>query len=317
MSRIHEALQQAERDRLAGHGAETIPAAVVAPQATADATPVLPDSTPTPAATAATLPPVTDPGPKKRAADRFLDSCRKPEWSPDAKSMLFFTTEGARGSEQFRTLRSHLYSIRDSIREKQPLKKLLITSALPGEGKSFIAANLAQVIVCQQGRRALLIDADLRKSTLHQALGAPDSPGLSDYLNGSADERTIIQRAPLEGLCFVPGGTVTRKPAELIATPKMPALLGSMAEHFDWIVIDCPPCIPVADASIIASHCDGVLLVIEAGATPQDTALKAKQQFKDKWLIGVVLNRAADNHRYSSYYYGAYGTQQGSATTKA
>ena len=135
--------------------------------------------------------------------------------------------------------------------------------------------------------------------------------------NGVADEKEIIQRAPLEGLFLIPSGTPAKNPAELIASPSMSVLLDSMAEHFDWIVIDCPPCVPVADARVIAAHCDGVLLVVRAEATPAELTVKAKRQFKEQSLLGVVLNRAAGTGRYGSYYYGAYGVSQDSATASS
>ncbi len=100
--------------------------------------------------------------------DTLLARCAQLEWNPDPTTMLFLTgDDSARGTEEFRTLRSRLYH----MREKMPLKKLLVTSALPKEGKSFIASNLAQVMVRQHGRRALLIDADLRAPRLHTMLG--------------------------------------------------------------------------------------------------------------------------------------------------
>src|SRR6185437_8707260 len=130
--------------------------------------------------------------------------CRKVEWKPDAQRMLSFDLRATNpvGLEEFRTLRSRLYQ----IRQRQTLSRLLITSALPGEGKTFVSANLAQVIVRQRGRKVLLIDCDLRLSRLHEVLGAPSKPGVTDYLKGEADEFEIVQRSPLENLYFIPGG---------------------------------------------------------------------------------------------------------------
>src|SRR5260370_22961978 len=117
--------------------------------------------------------------------------------------MLFLSgDDSARGAEEFRTLRSRLYH----AREKMTLKKILITSALPKEGKSFTSANLAQVLVRQHGRRVLLIDADLRGPRLHLMLGTTNSPGLSDYLQGKSDELSIMQRGSMENLFFIPTG---------------------------------------------------------------------------------------------------------------
>ena len=124
--------------------------------------------------------------------------------------MLFFNPEEQEyGNEEFRTLRSRLYQ----IREKQSLKKVLVTSALPKEGKSFVAANLAQVMVRQEGRRALLIDSDLRGSRLHEALGTSSSPGLSDYLLGEKDEFAVMQRGSIVEL---------RPAAALFSAPEHP-----------------------------------------------------------------------------------------------
>src|SRR5207237_6981064 len=138
------------------------------------------------------------------------------------KTMLFLNgDDNARGSEEFRTLRSRLYQ----IREKMTLKKILVTSALPKEGKSFTAANLAQVMVRQHGRRVLLIDADLRGPRLHLMLGTAPGPGLSDYLQGKNDEFSIMQRGPMDNLFFIPSGTGIEDPAELVGNGKLKVLL--------------------------------------------------------------------------------------------
>src|SRR5262249_39057588 len=132
--------------------------------------------------------------------EALMTRSRETRWNPDPKKMLFFgTEEHASGMEEFRTLRSRLYQ----AREKQPLTRLLVTSALPKEGKSFTTANLGQVIVRQHGRRALLIDADLRNPQLHNQFGAEIGPGLGDYLRDESDEYSIIQRGSMENLFFI------------------------------------------------------------------------------------------------------------------
>ena len=132
--------------------------------------------------------------------------------------MLFFQEDDSRiGAEEFRTLRSRLYQ----IREKMPLKRLLVTSALPKEGKSFVAANLAQVMVRQHGRRALVIDADLRNPGMHRHLGA--APVARDYPNicwAKCDEFAALQRGPMENLFFMPAGrTVPQRPRTALERP--------------------------------------------------------------------------------------------------
>ena len=201
MSRIHEALKKAEQERAATQGSSTSPSFATTPVADP---PVFAE---TPAATLEPLAPAhagmpAFPGPF--STDTLLARCAQLEWKPDPATMLFLNgDDNARGTEEFRTLRSRLYH----LREKMPLRKLLITSALPKEGKSFMSANLAQVMVRQHGRRALLIDADLRAPRLHLMLGTTSDPGLSDYLLGKNDEFSVMQRGPLENLFFIPCGT--------------------------------------------------------------------------------------------------------------
>lgn len=220
--------------------------------------------------------------------------------------MLFFgTQDNAQGMEEFRTLRSRLYQ----LREKMPLKKLLVSSSLPQEGKSFVAANLAQVMVKQHGRRVLLVDGDLRGPKLHQQLGTSLTPGLSDYLRGESDEFSIMQRGTMENLFFIPAGHQVSSPAELVANGRLKFLLNRVEAMFDWIIVDSPPAVPVSDASLLAGFCDGVLVVVRSNVTPFDIARKMRQEFRDKHLVGVVLNGIDRNaSAYSHYYY--YGNEE-------
>ncbi len=219
-------------------------------------------------------------------------------------SLLLFTNadEESTGKEVFRTLRTRLYQ----VRAVQPLRTLLVTSALPGEGKTFVTSNLAQSLVRQRERRTLLIDADLRLSNLHRPLGAETSPGLSDYLLGEADEFAVLQRGRDENLFLIAGGKSIANPTELLANGRFERLLERLSPVFDWILIDSPPTIPVSDSSIIAKMTDGVLMVVRAGSTPFDLAQKACDSFNDRPLLGVVLNRADARSGYGGYYNQSY-----------
>jgi capsular exopolysaccharide synthesis family protein len=234
--------------------------------------------------------------------ETLMVRCVRRNWSPDVNTMLFYKSEQGPGREEFRTLRSRLCQ----MREKQPLKTVLVTSSLPKEGKSFVAANLAQAMVRQQGRRVLLIDADLRAARLHLALGTGLTPGLSEYLQGEADEFGVMQRGAMESLFFVPAGRSSSNPAELIANGRLKVLLTRVESLFDWIIIDSPPAVPVSDAGLIANSCDGVLMVVRSSATPSDLARKARAEFDDKLLLGVVLNGMKRGRAEYSQYYGAY-----------
>jgi len=308
MSRIHEALKRAEQDRAASQGGRVDSPVTDLP--VTEPVPSMPETARIPTASAATA---TAPAPAGSATaptfsnpftfDTLLARCAQCEWKPDAKTMLFFNSEeNALGTEQFRTLRSRLYQ----MREKMSLKKILVTSALPQEGKSFVSANLAQVLVRQHGRRVLLIDGDLRVARLHSALGTTSSPGLADYLLGETDEFSVMQRGPMDNLFFIPCGRSVTHPAELIANGRMRMLLQRVEPLFDWIIVDSPPSVPVSDASQLANFCDGVLMVVRSNTTPYDTAQRARQEFQGKTMVGVVLNGITKEDSYSRYYYEVY-----------
>ena len=305
MSRIHEALKKAEQERAASQGGPAQPSSA----APAAEPPMMTEESPV--AVAARVPaagvPLTSAMPSFASPfglDALLARCPQLQWKPNEKTMLFFNGDDtARGTEEFRTLRSRLYH----TREKMALKKILVTSALPKEGKSFTSANLAQVLVRQHGRRVLLIDADLRGPRLHMMLGTTSSPGLSDYLQGGNDEFSIMQRGSMDNLFFIPCGREISDPAELVANGRLKFLLQRVEALFDWIIIDSPPAVPVSDASVLAKACDGVLMVVRSNATPVDMARRARQEFPDQALLGVVLNGTdSEAMPYSRYYYEAY-----------
>jgi capsular exopolysaccharide synthesis family protein len=299
MSRIHDALKKAEQER---SNAQTAATDVVSPEA-------LPVTETWPPRAAETE---IAPDPAILAARqgeylRFDDlraRCAHPTWHLDPNVNVFFNPNlSVHGAEQFRTLRSRLYQLRGT----QPLKTLLVTSAVPGEGKTFVTTNLAQAIVRQPDRRALIIDADLRCARLHLPLGAPTSPGLSDYLRGEADEMAVIQHGQEGNLCFIAGGNEVTDPSELLSNGRLKKLIDRLSPMFDWVILDSPPCVPVADASILANMSDGVLLVVRAGSTPSEVAERARQELQGKNVVGVVLNAVDESSMQGSAYYQAYG----------
>ncbi len=231
--------------------------------------------------------------------EQLLKRCAHPKWTLDPRMSVFGGTDSKKiGAEPFRTLRSRLSQIADT----RVLKRIVITSSVPAEGKTFVAANLAQSIVRQPDRRVLLIDADLRASRLHLALGAPSTPGLTDYLRGEADEYAIIQSSPDEKLCFIPGGNEVSNPSELLLGDRMRHLLDVVTPMFDFVILDSPPATPVHDPSVLADLCDGVLFVVRAGVTNLEVAEKAVAEFREKNLLGVVLNGAERETAYRQYY---------------
>jgi capsular exopolysaccharide synthesis family protein len=308
MSRIHEALKRAELERSAAQVAAAqsavptgLPLAVQPAASHQTENPKAPsDHATNPAAAAGT-------GHFEFSELQMRRQVHE-RWTPDPYSDVFSPEQGGRGAEQFRTLRSRLYQLRNH----QPLRTLLVTSSMAGEGKTFVASNLARSIVCQSERRVLIIDADLRCPRLNIVLGAPPAPGLSDYLLGKADEPSIIQHGGEGNLCLIPCGTRVTHPSELLSNGRLKTLLDRVGPAFDWVILDSPPCLPVADAGIIAHWCDGVLLVVRAEFTPSAMILKSRQELKQRNVVGVVLNAAANHTRYGSYY-GYGGNAQATA----
>ena len=301
MSRIHEALKKAAQERsvqLAKSGDTTFAELAEAPTA-----PVATGAMPFSGLEVSVV------APSSATADSWtylryedlIKNCATPKWRIDERLSVFEGKDEKQvGAERFRTLRSRLYQIAGT----RPLRRVMVTSSVPAEGKTFVAANLAQSIVRQPDRKVLLIDADLRASRLHQLIGAPRFPGLSDYLSGEADESQVIQKGSDAHLCFIPGGREASNPSELLMNDRLKKLLELMTPLFDWIILDTPPALPVHDASMMADVCDGVLFVVRSGMTDHEMAAKATGEFQDRNLLGVVLNRVEDGAGYGGYYYG-------------
>jgi protein-tyrosine kinase len=293
MSRIHEALKKAEQERGLAEPVQRMEPVPLEDGISA--------GSPSLAVLSAAAPATA------MTPDALLSRSRRTNWHPEPKTMLFFSgEEHLYGMEEFRTLRSRLYQ----AREKHQLSKLLVTSPLPKEGKSFVAANLAQVLVRQQGKRALLIDADLRSPRLHQLLGAEAGPGLAEYLQAEVDEFAVLQQGPMENLFLIPAGSSIANPAELVGSGRMNTLLQRLEPLFDWIIIDSPPAVAVSDATLLANHCDGVIMVVRSNFTPFDVAKRARQEFGEN-IVGVVLNGISTLPEYSQYYYDTYAKSEG------
>lgn len=218
----------------------------------------------------------------------LISNCKQMAWTLDPGMSIFFEgVASARGAEEFRVLRSRLYR----LRKQQTLKSLLIASAVPKEGRSFVAINLAQVLALQAGCRVLLIDADLRNPRLHSAFRTCAGPGLSEYLLRDPEEFSIMQRGSCEGLFMIPAGKSIHGQTELIANGRFQHLLDQVESFFDWIIVDSPASLPVTDASLLSNSCDGVLLVVRSHATPYDVVRKAQERFSEESIVGALLNR--------------------------
>src|SRR5262249_44811582 len=159
--------------------------------------------------------------------------------------------------EAYRVLRTNLHFANPD----SPLRRLIITSAGTGEGKSTTAANLA-ICLAQADRSVLLVDADLRRPVLHTMFRQPSTPGLSSYLAGDAPSDAVVIKTSTPNLSLVPCGPTPPNPSELLGSRRMNELLQTMSERFDMVILDTPPVLAVSDACVLVPAVDGVLLVV-------------------------------------------------------
>lgn len=203
-------------------------------------------------------------------------------------------------AEKFRVLRHRL----QQMRQQRPIKKLLVTSAAPQEGKTSTAINLAATFSLSSPR-VLLICADLRSPGVPRILGLPPMTGLAEALEGQLDWQTRVRLVDPLGVYYLATGQATRNPVELLQGDAMHKLAGEAADLFDWVIIDSPPINMFADAHCLAMVSDAVLLVARAGWTTPESFQEGLKVLSDTSLAGVVFNCAEDVTRrgyYSKYY---------------
>jgi capsular exopolysaccharide synthesis family protein len=204
------------------------------------------------------------------------------------------------------------------LRATSSCHSLLITSALPQDGKSTISLNLATAL-SEHGRRSvLLIEADLHHPTLTEELLLEPWPGLSDCLEERLNPLAAIRRVEPLGCHLLPAGEPHANPSELLQDDRLTEIMQEIRPNFDWILMDGPPLNPLTDALSLARHAEGSLLVVRAGRTPKSAVEQAITLLGPKHVVGMVLNGIDGMHRaYSKYYgYSSY-SGKGAATTEA
>lgn len=223
------------------------------------------------------------------------------QYDPDSEEGIYVTRQPRSPvSEAFRLLRTNL----EFAGVDHPIRRLLVTSAGPGEGKTTVAVNLA-AIIAQGGKRVTMLDADLRRPKVHRFLGLSNKVGLSDLFRGVNSNRLVSQAVDdLQTVSVLTSGSLPPNPTELLASARMEQILEEAERDADVVVIDSPPSM-VADSQVLAGKVDGVILIIRPGHTQSDAAMAAQEMLTRAGArtIGVVLNRIP---RDRAHYYGGY-----------
>lgn len=236
-------------------------------------------------------------------ADVFDQFESLPVAMPPASKLVSVTEKDSLAAEKFRFLSVRLRQLQQS----RPLKKVLITSTIPEEGKTMVASNLACTLARRRQQKTLLLEGDLRRPTLARQFGLGRVPGLSEHLQGESDVTRSIYRLDALGLWILPAGRAPQNPLELMQAGKLSPLMDRLTAWFDWIVIDSPPVLPLADTSIWARVADGVLLVARPAKTEKSHLQRGVEALDRSKLLGALINSSANVAR-SNYYY-RYGSQ--------
>lgn len=205
-------------------------------------------------------------------------------------------------AEQYRSLRTRVKSAENG----HALRTIIVTSPNKGDGKSLTAANLALTMAQEFQQRVLLIDADLRRASIHRLFGIAETPGLSDVLMGGASVEEALVSLPEHRLTILPSGIIPLHPAELLGSASMRRLLDTLRTRYDRIIIDMPPVAPLADVAIASSMADGILMIVRAGVTPKPAIERALAGLDTAKVLGLILNDAGDASAGYEYPAGGY-----------
>lgn len=206
--------------------------------------------------------------------------------------------------EEYRRLATSLHL----LQKEKGLRSLIVSSALPRDGKSLTSTNLALTLSESYKRRVLLIDADFRRPSLHKIFGLPNVGGLAEGLRGTGPiSLPFVQLTNY--LTVLPAGVTDNSPVAGLTSERMRSVVLDVQERFDWVIVDTPPVGLLSDANLLANLVDGVLLVIGAWSTPFDAISRAVSEFGRERIVGVVLNRVIDEaSKKKRYYEGYYAT---------
>ncbi len=234
--------------------------------------------------------------------------CVQPVVLPESR-LVALTDERSLGAEKFRLLATRL----KYLQEQRKVQKLLVTSSIAEEGKSVVAANLAITLARRTKQKILLLEGDWRQPVLARLMGLKGLKGCSEWVQDKEPITKFFYQVDKLQLWFLPAGTVPEQPLELLQSSRLSELLRQLTGWFDWVVVDAPPLLPLADVSVWTRLTDGILLVIREGKTPKKLLQKALGTLDNPMLLGVVLNEvtAPDQQYYQRYSAKSWGHKNG------
>lgn len=219
--------------------------------------------------------------------------------SPNEQSHLVAATDNeSLAGEAF-----HLLGVRlRHLRRQRPLKKVLITSTIPQEGKSMVAANLACTLALRTQQKVLLVEGDVRRPTQSKIFGLPNKAGICEWLRGQGSLVSNMYRLEGPGIWILPAGNATGDSLELLQSGRTIPMMSQLTNWFDWVVIDSPPILPLADTSVWTNMADGILLVTRQGTTQKKQLKRGLEALGTQKVIGAILN-SAKSVEHTDYYY--------------
>jgi capsular exopolysaccharide synthesis family protein len=212
--------------------------------------------------------------------------------------LVLHTDPKGLGADRFRLLRMRL----NEVRALANLRTLVITSPLAEDGKTTVALNLATTLAERGKRSVLLVETDLHRPSIIQRLGIQKRPGLAECLEGGLAPLSALRRIVPLNWYLLASGQAQGHPTELLQSDSLGNVMQEVSRHFDWVVIDSPPVVPLSDGLSVARHADASLLVVRAGRTPREAVQEAIALLEPKHVLGVVLNGAERLNRLHSYY---------------
>lgn len=246
-----------------------------------------------------------DPEPLPEGEQLDLEKLQKITLATSSPRLVALSSERGLGAEKFRVLGARL----SNIRLNQPLRILQVTSSVVGEGKTLTSVNLAMTLAKRFDQKVLLAEGDLRKPAVCKMLGLSNKPGIGEWWDDAARPISdFIVRIGDTGMCLLPAGDVAH-PASVLQSSRIAELFHGLARQFDWVIIDTPPLLPMADSNLWSGLSDGTLMVVRKGTVTKTALKKAFESLDNPKLVGIVLNDAANYDRVS--YYDQYYTPRG------